>query len=149
MKKLVTILVILSAQFTFAGVLEKKAIKAGDEAIAEKIKKFSKNCGAQITVKSNHTLAEKMIMDERTPDNMIRTSASVCADHISTLANLCEDKDYKEEIAKIKTINCMPNKALDKTPFIKVKNESNTYSIEHNPITNDPSGSYQAIKASF
>ncbi len=149
MKHLMILIIVLSAQFAFAGVLEKKAVKAGEEEIAEKVVKFKQACGTAVTVKSNHAMAEKMVMDGRTPDNMISVAGGLCAGYVSTLADMCGDADYKEEIAKLKTINCTPSAKMTKSPYIAVKKDGATLSIEHNPTTTAGSTTYDVIKAAF
>lgn len=140
---------LLSIQTAKAGVLENKAMKAADDAIAKKVEVFSKSCGKTITVKSDHALAEKMTVDKRTPDNMISVSGNLCAGYVSNLASLCKDADYKTEISKLQSITCTPNPSLTKSPFMTVKKDGTTLTIEHSPIKNGGISAYDAMKAAF
>ncbi len=149
MKLLVSTLILLAFQASFAGVAEKKAIKEGDAAIAEYVVSFKTKCGTDVSVKSNHAAAEKMKEDGRTPDNVISVAGGICAGYVGTISDLCSDADYKEEIVKIKTITCNPNQSLSKSPYFKVSKDGATLKMEHHPTTLDNSGAYTAIKSVF
>lgn len=93
-------LMILASLSTGAFAQGVKLKKAWDDAKSEtsaELPRFKEKCGTDV----------KITFDEKSfgTDNV--NVASWCKDTVSAAAGLCEDKDYKDAIAKgVKTINC-------------------------------------------
>ncbi len=146
---MIILVAFIGYQSAFAGVAEKKAVKEGDEQIAKNVKIITEKCGGTPTVKSAHASAESMTYEKSLPSTLISGSGNACASLISTLASLCSDADYKEEISKLKTISCTPDVNLIKTPFMAVKKDGANLNITHHPFKNSSSEAWNALKAAF
>lgn len=145
---LVSVVVLFSASVFAGGVEMKKAKKSGDEKIAEEVKKFKEKCGTDLKVESKHEEASKIKEEGRDEANMVSVAGSICGEVVYALTSLCSDADYKEEVAKVKTVKCMPKK-FEKRPYWAVKKDGATISVEHNPTTSNYSEGIDMFKKLF
>ena len=126
----------------------KKAVREGDEAVAAAAATLKEKCGVAIQVTSKHMDAGKIKEDGRDEANMISVAGSLCAEVVTTLAEVCADEDYKAEIAKLKTLQCVPKK-MEKRPFWIAKLNGTNLVVEHSPTTSNYSDGREELKAAF
>lgn len=126
-----------AANGAFAGVADKKAKRAADEAVTKSTASTVKACGNK-EFKVNIVWADydkfvadaknlKEITDNRgkTADvyNMAGRRAKAV---LEALTKICADKDYKEEVAKLKVLKITPQAGFKsgKTAFTKSKDNA-------------------------
>ena len=110
-----SVLALVLAGFTAqAGVKEKKAQKAAQAAIDDNIKKAAEACGCK-GLKATIDFAAYKYYEH------LRMSQYRIPEIFSGMVELCKDKDYKEEVAKIKVLKLYGAKDNPKKPIFKLK----------------------------
>ncbi len=101
----------------FAGVKDKKAKRASDETVTKTVTKTISACGnKELKVEIVWADYDKFVADPKTvkemgsdQKNWVFAKAGKRAEAtLKALSSLCADKDYKEEIAKLKSIKFHP-----------------------------------------
>ena len=90
------------------GVKEKKAAKAAQVAIDERLASLQSVCGKEFDVVFHYDQAESLDMDDRDAVNLIENAGDRIGEVLMRLTDLCADEDYKEEVVKIATIEFTP-----------------------------------------
>ncbi len=123
-KTLVAALAVSLSSGAFAGVKHKKAKRASDEAVAKSVTKTVAACGNKdLKVEIVWADYDKFIADpanvkeiggaEKT--HWVLAKAGNRAEvSLAAISSLCADKDYKEEIAKLKSIKIHPQAGYKK-----------------------------------
>lgn len=123
----------------------KKAIKEGDDEIAEQLKKFSEKCGAKAKVTSAHKDAGSIKVEGRDPENIVAVAGKQCGSTLYYMAELCGDADYKAELAKIKEVKCT-FKMMDKRPYWIPTKSGTVISFTLHPTTDGSDEGMKALK---
>lgn len=131
-------------------VLEKRAIKEGDEAIAKAVAKFKQDCGAKgLNVSSNHASAGKLKYENEASNVLIASSGAKCAEAIETIAYHCtSDKMNKEEMSKLTGVNCT-YRIIEKRPFWIANKKGSVLNVEMHPIRISGNENYDVILGAF
>jgi len=125
----------------YAGVQEKKAKRASDAVVAKNVTKTVAACGnKELKVEIVWADYDKFIADEKNakeiasnkgqPKWIFAKAGDRAKATLQALASLCGDKDYKEEIAKLKSIKFHPQAGYKsgKTAF-KLSKDGTTITV--------------------
>jgi hypothetical protein len=134
------------------GVAMKKAMKEGDAKIAEAVTKVKEKCGNKsFKASSDYAAVQKMTAfakkEDRDMENVVSNSGSVAADYVDRLADMCDDADYKGEIAKITEVKFMPDEKLGSSAQMDKK--GSVITIKAGPISAASSDSAALFKKLF
>lgn len=132
----VSTVILLSTQNLLASVKDKKAVDEGNKQIEEAKTLFKDKCGSDITVNSAHDKAGSLVYPDRDSSNIIGVAGGSCAGYIRSIGGFCEDKDYKDEISKLKTITCVYKK-IDKKPYLTVQKSGTSLTMTMDAITSE------------
>ena len=92
--------------------------------------------------------AAEMNIDGRDAVNVIGNAGTQCSDIVMRLGDLCADEDYKEEIVKVTTLECIPADIQDSPVWSFNLNET-TIEAEYNPVMSAGSDGAEYVKSIF
>lgn len=131
-------------------VLEKRAIKEGDQRIADAVEKFKKSCGAKaLEVTSAHASSGKLKYEKEESNVIIASSGGQCASVIETIAMLCEmDKMNKDEMSKLTSVNCT-YRIIEKQPFLIATKTGSVLNAELHPLRTYANEKFEILEGAF
>lgn len=104
----VTAVVLALAVPGYAGVKEKKAIRELEAAVKTGLTEIKTACG-------NAKLGQKVTVDKKFDAAQIYIASNNLNDFVKGMKKVCEDADYKEEVAKVAKIEFTLTDSGDKT----------------------------------
>jgi len=152
-KSVLISIAVLTAGIAEAGVAEKKARRAAEEKVAAEVVALKSNCGnADLQVQFDWDAldtmmeAEKAKIEKRSDKNqwVIEKLAKRTANVIKSLSQICaNDADYKEEIAKLTTLQITPKASYE--DFKSVFTLSDTsITVETGHVMDRSAGDFEA-----